>query len=49
MDAFKALRAQMPVCDRCVYLDCAYDCGGSLFGKAAAAKRPVTSAAVAMV
>ena len=38
MDAFKALRAQMPVCDRCVYLDCAYDCGGSLFGKAAAAR-----------
>ncbi len=38
MTAFESLRAQMPVCARGVYLDCAYDCGGSEFGKAAAAR-----------
>ena len=30
------LRAQVPVCGICTYLDCAYDCGGTTFGAAAA-------------
>ena len=32
------LRAQVPVCDTCTYLDCAYDCGGTTFAAAAAAR-----------
>ena len=30
------LRAQVPVTKICTYLDCAYDCGGTTFGAAAA-------------
>ena len=30
------LRAQVPVTEICTYLDCAYDCGGTTFGAAAA-------------
>ena len=30
------LRAQVPVCGICTYLDCAYDCGGTTFAAAAA-------------
>lgn len=36
MDSFELLRADMPVCARCTYMDCAYDCGGSRFALDAA-------------
>ena len=32
------LRSQFPVTGLCTYMDSAYDCGGSLIGKAAAAR-----------
>ena len=36
MDAFENVRRQFPVCQSSTYLDCAYDCGGSLFSRASA-------------
>lgn len=33
-----ALRKEFPVTNRCIYLDAAYDCGGSKIGKTAAAR-----------
>lgn len=38
MDDLLLLRSQMPVCRQAVYMDCAYDCGGSDFAARAAAK-----------
>lgn len=36
MNWVNELRSQTPVCQKCVYLDCAYDCGGTTFAKDAA-------------
>ena len=36
MNWVNELRMQVPVCEKCVYLDCAYDCGGTTFSKEAA-------------
>jgi len=38
MDWWKAYRKAFPVTEKCVYMDAAYDCGGSTIGKAAAAR-----------
>lgn len=36
MDWVHELRLQTPVCKKCTYLDCAYDCGGTTFAASAA-------------
>jgi len=38
MDWWDAYRKAFPVTEKCVYMDAAYDCGGSAIGKAAAAR-----------